>query len=583
MRHLVKLLLPLLVIYGIAYGGAVTISVCASGCDETTVAAGVAAAGAGEAVYIHNGTYSETADVTDGGTDLARIYGESEDGVIINLQNNSGLSASFTGDGYEIDHLTFVVEDGYIAVGTAFDGFNTCTITSTSTADNVFIVPTPSVTDTVYFDTVSFGDGTATDIPIIGEGGAANTYTRYTDCVLDNVKILQDDGRLQMWNCTIDNTNTAAEQALIDWTAGGVGFAYLYNTTISGVDDDMGSSPHTFGFRRLDDNISLADTFMYSNFDSLDFPIKQSDSDGAHATATKSYVYACSLEFFSLYGIFTTTNDGDIIDSYFKSGHDELYTITIGHDGPSCNTYNKGQGWHISGCTFDACDSPIRVFGQECQIYENNFIDFTANGIGMEGADQPYIVNNRFYSGNKAIALQIEDAVECTDGMVKNNWFIDNTKNYYFDSATSEGGTWDFDNNIYVEPSSVTVFWEDNSVQKDFSDWLTDGKDALSDTTTHCWRSLYGGDSSAVIVPPYGYVSTGLTQTAVRPNVPHTFPTLTMADDSLLAHVNWAATDTITCTVRNDGALMDYIDYRANDDDLYLDVTGHILPTSGYE
>ena len=143
---------------------AATLTVCADGCDHTSIATAVAAAADGDTVYVYNGTYTENSSIVI--DKKITLTGETEAGVIISYSGANdylmvvgGSSASET----SISNFTFTgTKSPLIVNGEVTDvSLSNITIVSNSDTKTITFWETAGVTAdniTIYSDSYPYSD-----------------------------------------------------------------------------------------------------------------------------------------------------------------------------------------------------------------------------------------------------------------------------------------------------------------------------------------------------------------------------------------------------------------------------------------
>ena len=198
---------------------AATVTVCATGCDHTTLQAGLAAANTGDTVSVGAGTYVVTSTIIV--TDKAlTIQGAGEGQSIIDGQDFIGTNASgngtlrLVGGGYTIDGFTFRNPHRRAATGSGF-----------FTHELFFRDSAAGESDTVSnvtFEGEGVGGGDYGLLTGPSAGSLTVTDSTFIDQAQNQILAEQHTGDLTVRDSTFDTANVTAG-SVFGWTHGKTG------------------------------------------------------------------------------------------------------------------------------------------------------------------------------------------------------------------------------------------------------------------------------------------------------------------------------------------------------------------------
>jgi len=232
----IRLILVLILFSGYYSIQAATLTVCASGCDHTTITAAIAAATAGDIIDIQDATHTEAGITVD--KDLT-IQGQGQTTTTVQAAATQAAATDrvFTVNaGLVVTFQNFTIQNGNLASGS---GGGVYIISDASTnVSFINVIVTNSRAD------AGFGGGVSTQV------GSAGTIT-FIDCVISNNNAHAGGGIynrsatiLTLTRCTVSgNTAASTGGGIYTWSAGSV--VKLINCTVS--DNTAGTSGSSFG------------------------------------------------------------------------------------------------------------------------------------------------------------------------------------------------------------------------------------------------------------------------------------------------------------------------------------------------
>ena len=223
---------------------AATITVCASGCDHTTITAAIAAASAGDTITVQAGTYTE-ADITvnknltitgaAASTTIVQAHatqGSAADGV---FEINSGVTAT-------LENLT--IRHGQTAGGGGIANFGTLTLNNSVVQHNSVPVGTGGGINVQPSATLTINNSTVSNNTVSGEGGGG-------------IVVL---GVATVNNSTISGNTTIGMGGGIQ-VDGSSASLTLNNSTVTGNTGDGG------GIRVLSGSVTIKNSIIIGNVD----------------------------------------------------------------------------------------------------------------------------------------------------------------------------------------------------------------------------------------------------------------------------------------------------------------------------
>jgi len=480
----------------VAKGGYTTWTVCASGCDHTTIKACLSdpTFASGDKVHVSAETILEPNAIDNSTLTNVEIYGEGIDQTYISL-NAMGVGWYIRGDGITIRDMTINVVSGYIraynctqatildAKLKGFPGVSYIIDNESADQDSLTLVDCEVVIGTTTVKYVNLDSGhlhcngcTFTDVYVQSAGGTACIVdgTHLATTAVANINLFNrvSTGQIDLYNCLVDgDPGRAGHNGIVGYSDDADGLDRVVNCVFSDLQ---------YGI------------FVYDNGE---------DAPTDPVTFTDFYYYGNTFENIGMYPIYMGGCSGEIAYNHFDMTGDNVsasaHTILLGIEAMQASytvgRYNSVHHNTLIGVEDEPYGIVVKALGN--YIFQNYFRDLSP-GILFKGAEDTYAVKNWIELCDYAFRWADQGTDPPTSGWVKNNFIGRNGTAFKFDEVDIDDGDWYINHNALVENTNL---WYDGDSNEDLTAWRTRGYGNLSQDNPSEAFLLFGGDSTFVV------------------------------------------------------------------------------------